>query len=227
LDPQPKLAESDARAKNRQYGLPFAFSLLLVLSLALSAAAAGPHTLPGDVAAGRWIQSTPEPLSKWIGWLGYWIGSTAVGVCLGIILAVAFLVRGEPRLTAFVVGVLVLRAANPLLKVVLGSPRPEDEDMVIRELAGGNGFPSGHVMGATLLFGGLFWIAPRMTTRASSQRIVQVAAVFLILVTGLGRVITGAHWPSDAIGGLLWGLLAVVAMAIAIEHSAWPSRFPR
>jgi membrane-associated phospholipid phosphatase len=203
---------------------PVAFAALLAVSLALTAAASGTGTLPGDVAIARWIQSAPAPLGAWLGWLGYWIGSAPVVIVLAAILAVLLWVRGEPRLAAVACGILVLRASNPVLKALVVSPRPIDGDVVVRELAGGFGYPSGHVMGATLLYGGIIWLAGRTMRQGLPRRLVRTIAAGLILVTALGRVATGAHWPSDVVGGLLWGTTGLLLLALAVEHPSGPIR---
>jgi len=42
-----------------------------------------------------------------------------------------------------------------------------------------------------------------------------LACLALILLTGYGRILVGAHWPSDVLGGYLWGgLLLLLALRI-------------
>ncbi len=43
-----------------------------------------------------------------------------------------------------------------------------------------------------------------------------LACLALILLTGYGRILVGAHWPSDVLGGYLWGgLLLLLALRVA------------
>jgi membrane-associated phospholipid phosphatase len=208
---------------NARFGaLPLVLAALLVL--VLTATAFGAETPPGDVAVARWIQSAPGPTGEWLGWLGYWIGSAPLVIALGVVLVATLWTRGHPRLAVFAFGILFFRAANPVLKAIVASPRPTDGDVVVRELASGYGFPSGHVMGATLLYGGIIWLAERTVRRPVARRLVQAIAVVLVFVTALGRVASGAHWPSDVLGGLLWGLAGLVALAIVVEHAPMPNR---
>ena len=199
-------------------GTPIVLVLLLTLSLITTVAAIGDGTLPGDVAVARWIQSAPEPLGAWIGWMGYWIGSAPLVVTSGALLTVILWRRGSSRLAAFALGILLLRALNPLLKTTIDSPRPPSDVVLVTEMAGGHGFPSGHAMGATLLFGGIIWLAERTIPNTTARRAVQAAALLLILITAVGRVATGAHWPSDVLGGVLWGVTGLAALAIAVER---------
>lgn len=209
-------------------GLPrgqlVAVVVLALLAILLTAAARGGETLPGDVLLARWVQSAPELIGKGIGWLGYWIGSAPIVVGFGAILAGALWWRGETRLAAFTVALLLLRALNPLLKLAIASPRPDAEAVVVSELADGYGFPSGHVMGAVLIYGGVIWIAQRAIHRPVVRHIIQTIAVMLIFITGIGRVVTGAHWPSDVLGGVLWGTVALLTLTIIAERWTWPQR---
>ncbi|HEV2526890.1 MAG TPA: phosphatase PAP2 family protein [Thermomicrobiales bacterium] len=80
-------------------------------------------------------------------------------------------------------------------------------------------FPSGHVTGAVLLYGLIFFVAGRIRW-APLRWAVRVVAVVIPLVTGYQRVWGGAHWPSDvlaayALGGVL--LIGLIALARWLE----------
>lgn len=40
-----------------------------------------------------------------------------------------------------------------------------------------------------------------------------VTATLVILITGFGRLHTGAHWPADGLDGILWGCTGLVLLA--------------
>lgn len=187
---------------------------LLLPTLALTLAAAGPGVLPGDVAVARWLQTAPPDQATFLAWFAFWAGGAPVVIALGALLALLFRRRGESRLAAIALGILLLRALNPLLKFLVASPRPAAPDVLVTELAPNLGFPSGHVMGATLLYGGIIWLAEEVVANLRVRRAVQIAAALVILITGFGRVYTGAHWPSDVLGGVLWGVTGLVALAV-------------
>jgi undecaprenyl-diphosphatase len=80
-------------------------------------------------------------------------------------------------------------------------------------------FPSGHVMGAVMLYGLLFFVATRLRNRALALTI-QTASVAILALVGFARVWEGAHWPSDvlsaySLGGLI--LFGIIAVYMKIE----------
>lgn len=113
---------------------------------------------------------------------------------------------------------------------IVGRTRP-DPDLVVRTVPDihAASFPSGHVMGAVMLYGLLFFLATRLTQRWLRLG-VQAVAGFLIVAVGFSRVWEGAHWPSDVLGAYAWGGLFLVALFAAynrIERAAGHLPFVR
>ena len=74
-------------------------------------------------------------------------------------------------------------------------------------------FPSGHVMGALLLFGFLFVHAHRIDSRAF-RCLVMAVSLLIIVTVGPARIWDGAHWPTDVISAYaLAGLLLIALLA--------------
>jgi membrane-associated phospholipid phosphatase len=206
--------------------------LLIVITLALSIAAAGDGTLPGDVAIARFIQRAPQPPAQSLADFGNWIGSARVFGVITAVLAMLLLVLRRPWDAAIVFGAYAARLFNGLLKAIVDSPRPSADQIRVTSFPGGLGFPSGHAMGAMLGFGAIAIVSSRLITNRRWRRAVQIACAVLILDVGFARIYVGAHWPSDVIGGYLWGaiLLTVVYFSVvAIERrvTGKRSRAPR
>jgi membrane-associated phospholipid phosphatase len=90
-------------------------------------------------------------------------------------------------------------------------------------------FPSGHVMGAVMLYGLFFFLAGRIENRLL-RNTVRAGSAAVIIVTGFDRIWEGAHWPSDvlaayALGGLL--LTGIIAAYSRIESAAGHLPFVR
>lgn len=204
-------------AASQPRGPLVAFAVLCVAAVILSAFAYGPSTLPGDVRIATWVQgwhgSLPQLLADFGN--GFAAGPTAIAIWLALLLGSVAMRRNLD--TAFLFALGVLRWLGSLtLKELLVSPRPEASQIAVHGQFGGYGFPSGHTLTATCLGGAILLIANRRIPRGVARRIVSIIAVLLPLITGFARVYVGAHWPSDVLGGWLWGSIALmIAWAIS------------
>ncbi|HEX2281652.1 MAG TPA: phosphatase PAP2 family protein [Thermomicrobiales bacterium] len=138
--------------------------------------------------------------------------SAAVIAVIGIGLLIAL---GRRELALFVGAAAALRAMGPVLKVLIASPRPSAEAVVVVAKSDGMGFPSGHALGAALLYGTVALLAPQVVPDRLAARAIQVVSIALMALIALSRVRLGAHWPSDVVGGLLFGLGAVCLLQAA------------
>jgi undecaprenyl-diphosphatase len=107
----------------------------------------------------------------------------------------------------------VLFVAMPLvqsgLKYLVDRPRPEDE--LVRAGISSSSFPAGHVMGPTVVYGSLLCFAVFSERLGRWYRLLLVSWSSVVLVTtGIVNVYLGVHWPTDVLGGYLWGLVLLV-----------------
>jgi membrane-associated phospholipid phosphatase len=187
----------------RRRRLLAAIFALVLLTLTLSALAAGSGVLPGDVWLAGQVQRTQSDAGDVVAASANWLGSLP-GIAAGAIaIAAVFAINGRWSEAVLVLGTVVVRGINPFLKWMLNSPRPTIDLVGISEQATGLGFPSGHSMGVALLYGMSAYLASRLIEARS--RLVWMVAMVPILATGYARIYTGAHWPSDVLGGYVWG----------------------
>jgi undecaprenyl-diphosphatase len=185
---------------------------LLLPALLLSLIAAGTGVVPGDVLVTRMIQQgAPAELGGLFVFVND-IGTTEGGTLVTLALGTLVVLRLQPAALVLMLATLPLRPLSGWLKSIAESPRPTADLVRITEHAGGFGFPSGHVLGATLLYGALLFLAPSLVARRALRWLIQIAAVAMIVLTGISRVYVGAHWPSDVIGGYLWGSIALITL---------------
>ena len=78
-------------------------------------------------------------------------------------------------------------------------------------------FPSGHVVGAVLLYGFVWSVVGRRIRFAPLRWLVQFACAGVILLTGIDRVWNGAHWPTDVLAGYALGCALLVALILGSE----------
>ena len=119
------------------------------------------------------------------------------------------------QLAAALVLVIVLGwGGSNLLKIIFHRPRPENALDLLT--ATGYAYPSGHMTGVVALsiaVGATFAVT-RQTVRA--RIIWQVGSGLLVLAVAFNRWISGAHYVTDIVGGVLFGALAAtVALLVA------------
>ena len=85
------------------------------------------------------------------------------------------------------------------LKATFALPRPPADLHLIE--TGSTSFPSGHAMGATVVYGALALTLERFGTR---RRRLAVAGVLVALV-GLSRIVLGVHYAADVLAGVVVG----------------------
>lgn len=188
--------------------------LLVVLlgTILLSITAVGDGILPGDVAVSRFVQRLPGPVPEALARFADWVGSVPGIVAVGSGVILLLVAMGRLGAAFFLLAVLLSRSLNPELKRLIESPRPTPDVVRVTEIASAMGFPSGHAMGVTLLYGTLGVLANALLPPGWPRRTGAGVVVGVILVTGFGRIQTGAHWPSDVLGGYLWGASFVLLL---------------
>jgi undecaprenyl-diphosphatase len=136
-----------------------------------------------------------------------WIGApVTVGVVVALA-AIALAVRRDlVRAITLPVGSLAVLVLGQLARHAIGRSAPTDGSHL--HVPGGDGYPSGHALGAALCLGAIAVVVRRTW--------VAVTAVVLMLLTAAGRVYEFAHFPSDVLASLL---AAAVVIAV-VEASA-------
>ena len=141
--------------------------------------------------------------------------SMASGLVITVLTALAAIVcvaRGRRSLAWWLVLTVAGSAiANSLVKAVAGRTRPSTAGLETR--AHGFAFPSGHTQAATVTYVAVVLVVgwamgrPDRWLRQASC----VAVVVLVAAVGVSRILLGAHWPSDVLGGWLLGSAWVTA----------------
>jgi membrane-associated phospholipid phosphatase len=174
-----------------------------------------------------WARSLPHPIEAFFGWLtdfgkSGWLLSLSGGVGL-ILLCIDWRRVGRRAAAAWTeVGIIAGFAfwsiagsgiLGNVMKQLVGRARPGsfDENGAFSFLPlqfdyAHASFPSGHAttMGALAVI--IAVVAPRL---------IVPAAVFCGLVA-VSRVVVGAHYPSDVVGGFLWGAAYTWFYALAL-----------
>jgi len=142
-----------------------------------------------------------------------------VGVALGAASGLGLLARHLGA--TWLVAALVVALSNRGVKFLVDRPRPADDLVEVSEKTSSAAFPSGHVTAAVLVYGFIFYLASFLIPAGLLRFLVQASCVIVIVLTALQRVHAGVHWPSDVLGGLLFGglLLALLIWGHRRFHS--------
>lgn len=144
---------------------------------------------------------------------------------LGALVLVGWLARRQARQLALWVAVTMTVGGllGPLLKLLVGRPRPEVPTPLTQAV--GLAFPSGHALNAALAAGVLLVVFRPRAGRYAKRCAVWATALLLAVVTGFSRVALGVHWSSDVLAG--WLLGAAVVAATAAGFTVWRAPPPR
>jgi undecaprenyl-diphosphatase len=161
----------------------------------------------------RWQQAGSPPPLRWLAEALTWAGNSTpslliAGSAVGLLLAAR-----QRALALLLVSAVALRGLSPLLKDLFERPRPSPELVDVATQLSNPSFPSGHVLGATLLYGFLVYAAEVAIVNLRVRRAVQAGCVGMVCLMGYARMELGEHWPTDVVGGWLIGLLLVSALA--------------
>lgn len=130
-------------------------------------------------------------------------GRVLIGIYIGMGAALLLMAR---RLEVALLALTALgRLANTAMKDVVERARPPADLVRITDPADGYGFPSGHAAGVLLFYGFAIYLAEVIIDQPLAKRLIQAFCAAVIVLTWLERIYVGAHWPSDVIGGALFG----------------------
>jgi undecaprenyl-diphosphatase len=128
------------------------------------------------------------------------------------LLGIGVLFLAARRWEAFLLlAIMIGRPINAGLKELVSRPRPSPELVRATDNPSDFAFTSGHVVGAVLLYGFLFYLAAALIPNPFLRLIAQAACLYIIAFTAIERIYVGAHWPSDTLGAFLLGLLILAA----------------
>ena len=188
------------------------FSFLLFIGLALPSACQ--LLLPGDAPVYNAIQARRSPpldsFSRTMKKAGNYKVLVPVGV--GVLLWKVTHQRLLLLLGLYALGVLPLETGA---KLAVARPRPRHYLMTGPPLSSSHGFPSGHALASTALYGMLLVLLRRRVRSRGWRRVITGGILLLILLIGCSRVYVGAHWPSDVLGGFALGG-AYCSLAVAV-----------
>jgi membrane-associated phospholipid phosphatase len=150
------------------------------------------------------------------------IGSTSAVAAATVLLAgfVWIFTRRRALAVFCLAGPALAGAGEIVLKQLVGRARPTTRSLTG---ASGYGFPSGHTSGAAALAVVVVVIAFLLTSDERTRRLVFGAAILYASAVGIGRIVVGAHYSLDVVGGWLFGpAVALIALLVFTQRSSSP-----
>lgn len=200
---------------------------LLAGGLTMAVWAAQADHFPGDVAVGRWIQAHDVPGPDVRDFVRD-VGSSVAGV---VTVALAITALTLTRRWGLALGSVPLFGGFVLqehLKELVGRPRTSIDYLEQRNDFTSLSFPSGHAMSSVLACGLLLYLCWRVPAPLWLRLPIAGWALGLLLLSPWVSVSAGVHWPSDVLGGLVWGLVVLLPVLWLLERlQPLPRRIPR
>jgi undecaprenyl-diphosphatase len=203
--------------KKSNIKLPVIIIALAILFLGISICARLIPLFPGDMGLILFIQSFKNgTLRSLMEWTSFIFDGWRV-IALVVLLSLVILWQiGIFEAILFPIANLFW-FLNEGLKYLINRPRPLPDQVMVLVNETNNGFPSGHAFIAILILGFLAYILFKIIKSRIIKIISLVILVFLILLVGISRIYLGAHWPSDVLGGYLFGGLLLVILIYIYE----------
>jgi undecaprenyl-diphosphatase len=116
-----------------------------------------------------------------------------------------------------------LRLVSQLLKSAFASPRPGVEYQPDPSAVSTTyGYPSGHAATATVVAIMFVLFVHALDVPRWARWTAIAAALGVISLAMFARIHVGAHWPSDTIGGVLFGVATVALMQVIVGRLVAP-----
>lgn len=237
LTPPESATLKEALANFKEKGIPVAPKWSIAISVALLVAfvAVGVQV----ASAAPWTTQFNESVNAAIHGLrndalnGAIVVLTTMGdivpmACLGALTVVVLAVRRHWDDVVFVtgnalVGVLVVQ----ILKRLFAVSRPDAETLVA--LPASFSFPSAHTSCSLIVLGLVALVVVRWLRSRNASAPVEVVVfclfVLLAVCIGLSRIYVGVHWPTDVLGGWLFGAAWLIPSAAWYLSQYPPCRF--
>jgi len=173
-----------------------------------------------EVEATRDLQAASPPLMQWVARFMTDIGHSPVYPLTAVFGAMILMLwMRRPSLAVLLLAATMLRTVSPVLKYMVDRPRPSPALVDVANRLYDPSFPSGHVLGATLLYGAMIYAVERTVATLAIRRALQGALVSLIVLMGYARVQMGEHWPTDVLAG--WAAGTLLLIALVTVHGWW------
>jgi len=139
-----------------------------------------------------------------------------IPILLVLIIGALFIFDRHKREFVIILFSILSYPYSLLLKMLFRRTRPEFSLESHDSILDFYSFPSSHVVYYVAFWGYILYLCFKMRHEPKVLRIISgVFSSLMILFVGISRVIVGAHWPSDVIGGYFFGAVFLAFLILA------------
>ena len=154
-----------------------------------------------------------------------WLGVVALltAFCFGIIGLIQLvnrksLLKVDTRIILLGIYYVIVIAAYVFFEMFIINYRP----IILEESVGLEAsYPSSHTMLVICIMGSAMVLFQQMIQKKVLRVILNVLSGIVIFVTVFGRMISGVHWFTDIVGGMLLGITLIQLYASVLRLIAW------
>ncbi|WP_229238398.1 phosphatase PAP2 family protein [Dyella amyloliquefaciens] len=196
-------------------------ALLLFAAIALAIGVEAGNGLPGfDSTLAEDLHQRMQPsVLRVVAAVSHLGDLGSVATITVVVLAILLMRRQLQLATCWAIAMAAIVPLNSGLKALFRRPRPLHNHGFIVEH--GWSFPSGHAFGAMVFYGMLAYVLLRLLPHRW-HRLVIAAAVAMVTVIGLSRIVLQVHYFSDVMAGYASGLIWLVICIAGAEN--WRQR---
>jgi membrane-associated phospholipid phosphatase len=211
-------------------------AMLLVVLLALAfIVKRHPGPLPGDVGVELEVQHALLPHSlvtgavEAVSTLNWPVPSV---ITLAIVTLIFLLLKRWLDIVLVIATAAVTDETSYLFNQWIARPRPTGHGLhILSKIQHFYSFPSGHVVHATAVFGLFLFLSTqiRRPIHPALIALIRLVLVLAIILMPISRMLEGEHWPTDVLGGLLYGgfWLVIAAHVYLWARNRWPRLLAR
>jgi undecaprenyl-diphosphatase len=192
--------------------------ILAISAITVSLLAHWVPLFPHDLQIILFLQSFANPLlTSIMVWTSNLFTSWPAALMVtGIGLLIGWRLGRKEGILIWVAG--LISVINQAFKILINRPRPSPEQVQIIGINHGNGYPSGHTFFATIILGIIAYLLFTHLKQKNLRILSLILIILIILLVGTSRIYLGAHWPSDVLGGYIFGGLF---LTLLIWSSRW------
>lgn len=131
-------------------------------------------------------------------------------IVIGITCLLLYLFKYRTEASICLLSTMGSALSGSLIKLLIDRPRPTSALVQVSVFFSDKSYPSNHVLIFTVFFGFLLYLLLKSSKQSINRIILSIIFIMFIGSIGISRIYLGAHWPSDVIGGYLFGIIWLI-----------------